>query len=548
MIHIERELTSLVLISDLLKIDYIHDLKLLTNSDSLTNSPILNIEITETPDVEYYISPNTLILTTGMVFKENQLGMIEFIDSLIRAKASGLAVKTGRFLNGRLDQRIIEHANQHQFPIINIPDKYPLGRLLHQLSNFIWNHKQEEIEFALEIQQQFSGLLLNNTPLERIINEFSHIIKCPIILLNPIKRLLVASDYFKGKSGLIGQIEDQFQDLFYKKQAPDDYVKMNLDGETKVVSISNVFVYQYFPHYLLILNPENMTYPTSTFAIDQAKLVLSYCLYKSEKIHDTYLQTASNLLLETLHLKSTSTANLYKRIDDVDFIDSNYYRVIEVNDQSSLKKLGNGVRLSEKKALIREWFSLYGEDYLGKIVLVQTNTNANFYVIIQEKMLDLEKRLIKCRNDLNRLIDISLIFSVGDPVSTIDQIMRSLDQASITYRARLVDVNDHFVEYYNDSGMQSLFQTLDEKEVAYFCVSVLKDLAYPETDNQRELRETLKVYLDCQCEATLTANELYVHRNTVKYRIEKCQELLGCEVRDPKNSLHLRLALSLSTK
>ncbi|MBR7926946.1 PucR family transcriptional regulator [Aerococcaceae bacterium zg-ZUI334] len=538
----------MVLVADFLQIEYIKDLELLTNLNSLNKKNILNVEITETPDVEYYISPNTFILTTGMIFKDNQLDLIEFINSLIRAKATGLAVKTGRFLNGKIDDRVIEHANRLNFPIINIPDKYPLGRLLHQLSNYIWNHKQEEIEFALKIQQQFSSLLLNNTSIETIINEFSNIIKCPIILLNPIKRLLVASDYFKGKTELISQIENQFQNLFHNKTVPDDYVKINISGETKVISVSNVFVYQYFPHYLLILNPEKMTYPTSTFAIDQAKLVLSYSLYKSEKIEDTYLQTSSTMLLETLNLKANTTANLYKRSHDMPFIDSQHYQVIEITDKMALKKLGNGVRLSEKKALIRDWFSLYGEDYFGKIVLVQTNSSSNFFVIIQEKIKDLEKVLIKCRNDLQRLVDISLIYSVGDVVTSIHQISRSLDQSLITYRSRVVEMNDNPVEYYNSKGLQTLFQDLNEKEVVYFCISILKELAYPETDNQRELRETLKVYLDCQCEATLTAHELFVHRNTVKYRIEKCQELLGMEIRDPKNSLNIRLALTLSTK
>lgn len=536
----------LVLVSDLLKIEHIKDLDLLTNTDSLSKKRVLNIEITETPDIEHYISPGTLILTTGMIFKDDQLALIDWIDSLIRAKSAGLAIKTGRFLNGRLDDSVIAHANRHDFPIINIPGKYPLGRLLHQLSNYIWNKKQEEIDFALKIQQQFSLLLLNNTSIKTIINEFSNIIKCPIILLNPIKRQSVASDYFDRKSSLIGQIESQFQKMFHNKKVPDDYVKMELEGETKVISISNVFVYQYFPHYLLILNPENMAYPISTFAIDQAKLVLSYSLYKSEKVHDTYLQASSNLLLETLNLKSHTSANFYKRLDEVSFIESNYYRVIEITDKMSLKKLGNGVRLSEKKALIREWFALYGEEYLGKIVLVQRDLTANFFVIIQEKIEDLENILTKCRDDLKKLIDISLIYSVGDAVAKIDHISRSLDQSLITYRSRLVEMNDNPVEYYNRQGMQSLFQDLNEKEVTYFCESVLKELAYPETDHQKELRETLKVYLDCQCEATLTANELFVHRNTVKYRIEKCQELLGMEVRDSKSSLNIRLALMLS--
>ncbi|MEG2601817.1 MAG: helix-turn-helix domain-containing protein, partial [Carnobacterium sp.] len=62
----------------------------------------------------------------------------------------------------------------------------------------------------------------------------------------------------------------------------------------------------------------------------------------------------------------------------------------------------------------------------------------------------------------------------------------------------------------------------------------------------RELRRTLKVYLESQCEITITAKKLFIHRNTVKYRIAKCEELFESPINDPKLSLNLRLALVLS--
>ena len=53
-------------------------------------------------------------------------------------------------------------------------------------------------------------------------------------------------------------------------------------------------------------------------------------------------------------------------------------------------------------------------------------------------------------------------------------------------------------------------------------------------------------YLDQQCEITKTAEMLFIHRNTVKYRIKKCEELLNNNIDHPEFSLQLRVALFLS--
>nr|WP_247599308.1 PucR family transcriptional regulator [Facklamia miroungae] len=535
------------MVEKLLSIDYLSDIKLLTDVETTVGQAVSNVEITETPDIEFYISPETLILTTGMVFKEDQLQMIPFIDSLIRAKAAGLAIKTGRFLHGELHPQVVAHANKRGFPIINIPDKYPLGRLLHQISNYIWNQRKEEIEFALSIQKQFSDLLLNNTSIEKVINEFSKIIKCPIILLNPLKKVVSYSHHFTQKPMLMETVQKQFQSRFKNKDVPNDYFKMEDDHEqTILVSASNVFVFKYFPHYLLILNPENMTYPISAFTIDQAKLVLSYILYKTEKVFSSYLHTSSSFMLETMSGETIGKGILYKTIEEIKYIDSNYYLAIEVNVSSALEPKLKTVKLYEKYALIVDFLKNYGQDYFKDMFLFQTDANAHLYLILQNHVGNLDEKLKKCHDDLLNLVNIDMVFSVGESVASIDQVSRSIDQATLAFKARLTDYNKEMITYYNNSGVQHLFHDIDSKDINYFCESVLKELAYPQTNNLKELRDTLKVYLDNQCETTQTANKLFIHRNTVKYRIEKCQELLGVDITDPKVSLNLRIALTLS--
>ncbi|MFJ8511713.1 helix-turn-helix domain-containing protein [Lysinibacillus xylanilyticus] len=50
------------------------------------------------------------------------------------------------------------------------------------------------------------------------------------------------------------------------------------------------------------------------------------------------------------------------------------------------------------------------------------------------------------------------------------------------------------------------------------------------------------------CDLTKTSEDLYIHRNTVKYRIKKCEEILGQPIDAPDTSLDNRLALFASEK
>lgn len=71
-------------------------------------------------------------------------------------------------------------------------------------------------------------------------------------------------------------------------------------------------------------------------------------------------------------------------------------------------------------------------------------------------------------------------------------------------------------------------------------------MAYPADSSKADLRKTLDSYLKNQGEITQTSNELFIHRNTVNYRINRCEEILGVKVNSPEASLNIRLALELS--
>ena len=75
----------------------------------------------------------------------------------------------------------------------------------------------------------------------------------------------------------------------------------------------------------------------------------------------------------------------------------------------------------------------------------------------------------------------------------------------------------------------------------------VRRLADYDREHDAQLIETLRSYLRNACAATATANELFVHRSTLLYRLERIEEVGQVDLSDPDVRFHLDLSLRLSS-
>ena len=60
-----------------------------------------------------------------------------------------------------------------------------------------------------------------------------------------------------------------------------------------------------------------------------------------------------------------------------------------------------------------------------------------------------------------------------------------------------------------------------------------------------ELVATLEAFLDEGCNLQATADRLFVHVNTLKYRLSRVERLVGINLQDPETRFNLGLALRI---
>lgn len=72
---------------------------------------------------------------------------------------------------------------------------------------------------------------------------------------------------------------------------------------------------------------------------------------------------------------------------------------------------------------------------------------------------------------------------------------------------------------------------------------LLEPLVAYDAERNSDLIRTLTVFFACSENASEAADRLFLHRNSVSYRLERVRELTGLDYRDNLDRLALRLGL-----
>ncbi|EGO2726464.1 PucR family transcriptional regulator [Enterococcus faecalis] len=539
------------ILAEVLALPRFSDLQLLSSHSNLTQ-PLESVEITETPDVADFIPKNVMILTTAMIYKDDQEKLKPFIDSLKQAECTALGIKVGRFLD-EISPEIVAYASAVDLPLIKIPSTQPLGGLLHEIVGYLRDSKTEQMSVAFDIQKRFSTLLMQDVDATRFIAEFAKILNAPIILLSPWQQVIAHSNYFYGNQKSAEFFIEQLSKDHFQQLAQEKKIFRLQDERQENIQVAGfpIRVNDYFPYYLLVLSPEQIPYPISEFAIDQAILVLTFMLFKNQKIAESFEHLKTDFLdrlLDTHQEALSKHQNWLELWKNYRLINSDYYQLAIVY---GVTKPENETHIRYQQAegqLIYQWLKEQLPEILPDVALFKLKNQNKSILIFQSKKNDHLMILQNLAERLQQALPITIRFALGNAYENLEDLPNSYIEASSTLEASLHAQKPATVQLFHPKGLAGLFEKIGTEDVEYFCQQQLKELAYPTEPTLQELRKTLKVFLDFNCEITKTANALYLHRNTIKYRMNQCEKLLDTSIQEPETSLLLRVALELSGK
>ena len=109
-----------------------------------------------------------------------------------------------------------------------------------------------------------------------------------------------------------------------------------------------------------------------------------------------------------------------------------------------------------------------------------------------------------------------------------------------------IEYQDEILNYFSDIAPKELLHFVARQEdLLPFCVPELLDLLQYDKENNTDLVTTLYIYLDTFGKASLSAQMLFIHKNTLLYRISKIKEILHCDLEKGEDIYKLMMSLRI---
>ncbi len=274
------------------------------------------------------------------------------------------------------------------------------------------------------------------------------------------------------------------------------------------------------PEYVIIVKGDNDA------AYTQAKLI-AYQLqtllvaYKERFDKDNFIK---NLLLDNLLL-----VDIYNRTKKL-HIDPEAKRAVFI-----VETAGRDANASE---IVKTLFAGRQTDFI-------TTLDENNIVIIKEvKKEEGYDELAECADeimDAMKAASVSVKISYGTIVNEIKEVSKSYKEAKMALDVGKIFYADSDIAAYNSLGIGRLIYQLPMPLCRMFIREIFDGKNPDEFDE--ETITTINKFFENSLNVSETSRQLYIHRNTLVYRLDKIQKLTGLDLRVFEDAITFKIAL-----
>jgi carbohydrate diacid regulator len=299
-----------------------------------------------------------------------------------------------------------------------------------------------------------------------------------------------------------------FADSVADSQVIGDHHLLKVQGEGKDAYVVSA------------VGSDDNAYMVARIAVSQLKSLL--VAYREKYDHNSFFQ---NLLLDNLLL-----VDIYNRAQRLR-IKAEEKRVVFLIE----------TRVDRDNGVVELLKSLFSQQ------------NGDHVVLVDEKSVVLVKNLHKSGEDsleqiaqtivdmLNTEAMMKVRVSYGTVVNELRQVSKSYKEARMALDVGKIFYADKMVIGYTHLGIGRLIYQLPVNLCRMFMEEIFGDNLPDRLDE--ETLATIYKFFENSLNVSETARQLYIHRNTLVYRIEKLQKETGLDIRNFDDALTFKIAL-----
>ncbi|KUO60029.1 MAG: hypothetical protein APF84_13410 [Gracilibacter sp. BRH_c7a] len=138
------------------------------------------------------------------------------------------------------------------------------------------------------------------------------------------------------------------------------------------------------------------------------------------------------------------------------------------------------------------------------------------------------------------------IAGVGKISGSINELYRSYQQAKVALELGKLIQHDCSPVFFDELGAVRLFYNQSEQDLDEYYKEVMEPLEKFDRENNGSLLMTLWHYFRAGRNMKKASEKLFIHTNTLRYRLKKIEELLGTSLEDEETRFNIYAALTVA--
>ncbi|MEW9700487.1 PucR family transcriptional regulator [Paenibacillus sp. SI8] len=502
------------------------------------------VHIIEVIHFEELLQGGEMILTTGAAFKSDTESFTIYLEQLVKKNVSCLCIEMGHYLSS-VPQEWIEIAEAYGFPLIIFPQAVRFIDITQDIHAHIINQHHQTLQDLEKISREFHRMTLTSQGVTQVLQLLQSSTKAQVIYVpaegQPKFIPQAAGREYKQWMALL---EGRLQESSLAGQ-PTSPSLMEMEGQTVIVQPVGAMG-KTWAHIVMALSRKPQEY--EYLILDSASLSIAQDLLRKRYMEERKLYSQTLWVDDLLHLRIRDEEQVkvligkdFKRLSELSYhvcliefgLEQDGANFYESDGVESL-----GIHLSMTVRSVFEQHAFYPLITLQNNRLVVVAFDQTPKRPAKERLQHVFQSLQQMKTEE----EIKLVIGVG-------QANRNMLNAYVGYQEAIQAISlsptlQEQVLFFDELGVfQLLFQIGDKTTLHTFVKSYLGPLIDHDLARGSELLRTLKVYLDHDGSKQIAAQQLFIVRQSLYYRLEKIEELLGADYMSPEKRLALQVAI-----
>lgn len=388
--------------------------------------------------------------------------------------------------------------------------------------------------YFMESSSKLLNSLIEGKSLKYIINLGSEILKNPVILVDSGYKVLAHSK------------KEDIDEIFWKENIKKGYCSLNFINEVKKIKEVKEAPKSNTP--FIVTCPESPVRKMVSKVIINGKSVGNLIALEKNGIFDdngkNLLKTLSMVISEELQKNK-----IFKNFSGVMY-ENLLYDLLEDNieDIRTLEERTESCGIKNNEIYSAFYFdlSVYTDRYFNIVYNTLTDCFQNYKNIFYKNgflvLTENENVLSECKDILKKY---NIKCGISDKFSNLMELKKYFIQAKKSAYYIREDKNT-MVSYYND------FKTAEFIKSAALNIcsddyinNMISEVEIFDKKNNTEYLYTLKKYFENNCNLLKTSEKLFIHRNSLAYRLGKIKEITNYNLDDGEKNFNLYFSIKL---